>query len=207
MKTALLNVTNLACSRGGLTVFEGVHFSVLTGQAVLVRGPNGSGKTTLLRAIAGLQMPDAGAIECKPESIAYATHADGIKATLTVRENLQFWADLFGASSIDRAIETFDLTALLSRPARALSAGQRRRAGLARLMVSGRLIWVLDEPTASLDVGASGLLVAAVEQHLASGGCAVIATHDNIGLEGGSLDMSQFRPSEAADGAFDMAFT
>jgi len=207
MTTALLEVTDLVCSRGGLTVFEGVHLTVGSGQVVVLRGPNGSGKTTLLRAIAGLQSPVRGQIKCEPESIAYAAHIDGTKATLTVAENLQFWAALFGAGSIDRAVEAFDLKELLSRPARTLSAGQKRRVGLARLLVTDRPIWALDEPTVSLDEASVALFAKAVEMHLASGGGAIIATHTDLGLQGETLDISQFRSSASMGGAFDEAFT
>jgi heme exporter protein A len=207
MTKALLEVTELVCSRGGLTVLEGVHLAVMPGQAVVLRGSNGSGKTTLLRTIAGLQEPDRGQIKCDPESIAYAAHADGTKSTLTVKENLEFWARMFGFGSIDRAVNAFALTELLNRPARTLSAGQRRRVGLARLLVTERLIWALDEPTASLDAASVALFAAAVEEHLASGGGAIIATHVDLGVQGETIDIEQFRPSAQAIGAFDEAFT
>ena len=101
---ALLSVTNLTCARGGLPVLAGLAFSLSPGQALILRGPNGSGKTTLLRTIAGLQPPVTGTIEAAPDSIAYAAHSDGLKATLTVAENLEFWAALFGTSGIDHAL-------------------------------------------------------------------------------------------------------
>ncbi|MGI9393424.1 MAG: heme ABC exporter ATP-binding protein CcmA [Boseongicola sp.] len=207
MTTALLNVTDLMCSRGGLTVFEGVHLTVRPGQLVVLRGPNGSGKTTLLRTIAGLQTPDRGRIDCEPESIAYASHADGIKGTLTVEENLQFWAELFGTGSIDRAVQSFNLKDLLLRQARALSAGQKRRVGLARILVTDRSIWAMDEPTVSLDEASVLLFSTALKEHLDSGGGAVIAMHTDLSLQGESLDVSQFRPKKSTTGVFDEAFT
>ncbi len=207
MTKALLEVTELVCSRGGLTVLEGVHLTVMPGEAVVLRGSNGSGKTTLLRAIAGLQEPISGQIICEPESIAYAAHADGTKSTLTVEENLEFWAKMYGAGPIGRAVEAFALNELLPRPARTLSAGQRRRVGLARLLVTDRPIWALDEPTASLDTASVALFAAAVEAHLASGGGAIIATHVDLGVQGETIDIEQFRPSAQSIGAFDEAFT
>jgi heme exporter protein A len=207
MTKALLEVNELVCSRGGMTVLEGVQLTVMPGEAVVLRGPNGSGKTTLLRAIAGLQEPNRGQINCEPESIAYAAHADGTKATLTVEENLSFWAEMYGAGSIDRAVKTFALSELLMRPARTLSAGQRRRVGLARLLVTDRPIWALDEPTVSLDTASVALFAAAVEEHLGSGGGAVIATHVDLGVKSETVDIEQFRPSAQAIGVFDEAFT
>ena len=207
MTTALLNVTNLMCSRGGLTVLEGVDLSLMPGQAVILRGPNGSGKTTLLRTLAGLQPAESGMIECEPESIAYAAHADGTKATLTVEENLQFWADLYGTGSIDDAVLALGLHDLRTRQARTLSAGQIRRLSLARLLVADRKIWALDEPTVSLDQASVTLFAATLGRHLASGGGAVIATHIDLGLEGETLDITRFRASATQSGAFDEAFT
>ncbi len=207
MTKALLKVAELACSRGGLTVLEGVDLSLMPGQAVILRGPNGSGKTTLLRTLAGLQPADSGRIECEPESIAYAAHADGTKATLTVEENLQFWADLYGTGSIDDAVLALGLHDLRTRQARTLSAGQIRRLSLARLLVADRKIWALDEPTVSLDQASVALFAATLERHLASGGGAVIATHIDLGFEGETLDITRFRASATQSGAFDEAFT
>src|SRR5690606_4311944 len=141
-----LVVENLTVARGGIAVLEDVSFRLRSGQALVLRGPNGSGKTTLLRCIAGLQKPLVGRIGLDSEAMVYVGHADGIKATLSVAENLAFWAQVFGQPGIDAALERFDLTALADRPAGALSAGQKRRLGLARLLVTGRTLWVLDEP-------------------------------------------------------------
>ena len=117
----MLRVTDLAVSRGGLTILESVSFALEAGQALILRGDNGSGKTTLLRTIAGLQDPVAGQVDCEPDSIAYAAHLDGIKANLTVAENLGFWADVFQSDNLDAALEAFDLKGLLSRAANTLS--------------------------------------------------------------------------------------
>lgn len=202
-----LTVTDLMCTRGGVAVLSGVSFSLAPGQALILRGPNGSGKTTLLRTVAGLQPAAAGDIEVEQDSIAYAAHADGLKATLSVRENLAFWAGLFGTSDIEPALAAFDLADLAERLAGRLSAGQKRRLGLARLLVTGRPLWVLDEPTVSLDAASTGLFAAAVKAHLATGGAALMATHIDLGIEADTLDLSGFRASEPASTGFDEAFT
>ena len=204
--TPLLALNDLTCSRGGLVVLDGVTFSLMPGQALILKGPNGSGKTTLLRTVAGLQPPSRGTIGADPEAIAYGAHADGLKGTLSVAENLGFWAALFGTGSIEPALRAFELSDLRNRKAGALSAGQKRRLGLARLLVTGRPVWALDEPTVSLDQGAVGLFAGAVRQHLVDGGAALIATHIDLGLDAETLDISRFRPKTARTEAFDEAF-
>lgn len=200
-----LTVTNLACTRGGVTVLSGVSFTLETGQAVVLQGPNGIGKTTLLRTIAGLQPPLSGQIMAPTDSIAYAAHADGIKPSLTLRENLAFWAAIFGRKDITPALAAMQLTALQSRPAATLSAGQKRRLGLARLLVTGRQIWLLDEPTVSLDAASTALFVTMITAHLAQGGAAVIASHIDLGLPAARvLDLSAFaRRNQAQPNPFD----
>lgn len=203
---AVLSLTSVRCNRGGITVLDDVTFNVDVGEAVVLRGPNGSGKTTLLRTIAGLQPSATGVIEVAPDTIAYAAHSDGLKAPLTVAENLEFWAGLFGTKGIDAALKSFDLLALRNRRAGALSAGQKRRVGLARLGVTGRPIWALDEPTVSLDTASVALFARAVSTHLASGGSAIIATHIDLGLEARAVDVTAFKPTQTASSAFDEAF-
>jgi heme exporter protein A len=206
---ALLSLNAVSCTRGGLTILDGVAFDLDPGEAVILRGPNGSGKTTLLRTIAGLQPALAGTIDVAPDTIAYAAHSDGIKAPLTVAENLSFWANLFGAPDIEAALTAFDLMALRNRPAGALSAGQKRRVGLARLAVTGRPIWAMDEPTVSLDTASVALFADAVSAHLATGGAALIATHIDLGLDARTIDVSAFKPTnetQTAQNAFDEAF-
>lgn len=205
-----LLVTDLAVQRGGLTVLEGITFRVQPGEAMVLRGPNGVGKTTLLRTLAGLQAAVQGEISLPPESLTYAAHADGLKAVLTVRENLEFWAAIHGTDSVDHAMSAMNLTELQDRRAANLSAGQKRRLGLVRLLVTGRPIWVLDEPTVSLDVASVELFAGVVRAHMAGGGMAILATHIDLGLpEARILDLAPFkakRPLVASGHGFDEAF-
>lgn len=202
-----LTIRDLCVARGGLPVLQGLSFTLAPGQALILRGPNGSGKTTLLRTLAGLQPPLAGQIDGAEEQIAYAAHSDGLKAMLSVRENLTFWADVFGQIDIAPALDAFALTPLIDRLAGTLSAGQKRRLGLARLLVTGRPIWMLDEPTVSLDVDAVAQFATAVRAHLRVGGAALIATHIDLGLEAEVLDVTPFRATpDTRAGASDEAF-
>lgn len=203
-----LNVSELSVARGGVPVLEGVSLSLAPGQALVLRGPNGSGKTTLLRTIAGLQPALAGRVTGAEDRIAYAGHADGLKAMLSVSENLGFWAAVFGTRDVAAALEAFALEPLADRLAGTLSAGQKRRLGLARLLVTGRPIWVLDEPTVSLDADAVTLFADVVRAHLAGGGMALIATHIDLGLEAAVLDVTPYRVmlDAARLGASDEAF-
>ncbi|MEL6886493.1 MAG: heme ABC exporter ATP-binding protein CcmA [Pseudomonadota bacterium] len=201
-----LTVTDLAVGRGGVPLLAGVCFTLGPGEALVLRGPNGSGKTTLLRTVAGLQPAMAGVVAGAEERIAYAAHADGLKAALTVRENLTFWAEVFGQRGLGDALAAFDLEALADRRAGLLSAGQKRRLGLARLMVTGRAVWVLDEPTVSLDAASVARFADAVRAHLAAGGAALMATHIDLGIKAAVLDVSQFRAAAAAMDHADEAF-
>lgn len=204
----MLEVTGLACARGGLPILENVFFTLAAGGTLVLRGPNGIGKTTLLRVLAGLQPALAGEVICAPDAIAYAGHADGIKSMLSVAENLRFWAGVFGTRDIGPALASFDLEALVDRQAGTLSAGQKRRLGLARMMVTGRPIWMLDEPTVSLDAASTALFAKAVRRHCANGGAALMATHIDLGLSGETLDLTPHRavlPALSSDG-FDEAF-
>lgn len=187
-------------------MLENVSFHLVPGDVLILRGPNGIGKTTLLRTIAGLQTQQAGKIEGAEDKIAYAGHADGLKLTLSVEENLLFWARIFGTSDIGPALDAFDLNALTDRQAGSLSAGQKRRLGLARLLVTDRPIWVLDEPTVSLDRTAVEQFANAVRAHQKAGGSALIATHIDLGIDADVFDVSPYKakpvPLHDMDGDF-----
>jgi heme exporter protein A len=192
---------DLACIRGGREVFTGVGFSVTAGAALAVTGPNGAGKTTLLRLIAGLLEPAAGELaltEGAPdttlaEQAHYLGHRDALKPALSVRENLAFWYAFLGgrdasaasaAPAVLSALDAVGLTPLVSLPAAYLSAGQRRRLAIARLVAAPRPIWLLDEPTAALDAASQDRLAGLMGAHLAGGGIIVAATHGPLGLPG-----------------------
>ncbi|WP_298494159.1 heme ABC exporter ATP-binding protein CcmA [uncultured Maritimibacter sp.] len=205
-----LVVRDMTVARGGVPVLAGLSFRLDPGRVLILRGPNGSGKTTLLRTLAGLQPAMAGTMSQPAEAIAYGAHADGLKAVLTVEENLRFWASVYGTDAVEAAISGFNLTGLRSRAAGNLSAGQKRRLGLARLLVTGRPIWLLDEPTVSLDTASVALFADAVRAHVAAGGSALIATHIDLGLEAEVFDVTPYKAQAATDpaagGSFDEAF-
>ncbi|MGE0054664.1 MAG: heme ABC exporter ATP-binding protein CcmA [Hyphomicrobium sp.] len=186
---------NLTVERGSRTIFSRVSFQADAGEAVVLVGPNGAGKTTLLRTIAGFLRPAAGAIHLEGggdelsvgEQAHFIGHANAIKAHLTVRENVVFWAKYLGGAAdaearVDVALEHFSISALAEFPAAYLSAGQKRRVGLARLLVAARPLWLLDEPTVSLDAASTKVLGAAVNAHLANGGLVIAATHLPLGF-------------------------
>jgi heme exporter protein A len=185
---------NLSIERGGRTVFEGLSFRMASGQALLVTGPNGAGKTTLLRTIAGFLSPIAGRVTLSggnrdmtvAEQSHFVGHLNAVKANLSAAENAAFWAGFLGGSVglVDRALALFGLAALADIPAGLLSAGQRRRLALARLLVVPRPLWLLDEPTAALDAEATTTLVESIDAHVEEGGLAVVATHLPLGLTG-----------------------
>jgi heme exporter protein A len=177
----------LACARGGRSVFADASFQVRSGAALAVTGPNGSGKSSLLRIIAGLLRAQAGTLTFEGAGetpfIHYLGHADALKPALSLAETLRFWAALYGNAErpVDAA-EDVGLAHALGLPVGVLSAGQRRRAGLARLLVSPRPLWLLDEPFAALDAEGEALLARLMVGHLEAGGLIVAATHQTLPL-------------------------
>jgi heme exporter protein A len=197
MTPAQLEVTGLSCRRGSRPVFEGLTFGLADGELLALTGRNGSGKTTLLRALALLVTTEAGQIRWQGEDvardreawrrqIAWLGHLDGLKGDLSVRENLSIAAKLRDEPSdrIDQALASFDLAPLARREVRTLSAGQRRRAALARVAASHAPLWLLDEPLNALDAPSQAALRAVVARHLAAGGLAIAATHAAIEVAG-----------------------
>ena len=178
----LLSVDNLSVSRGGISLFEGLNFTVSTGEFVLINGGNGVGKTSLLRSIAGLQPIDKGKIAINADNFIFAGDANGIKTSLTVLENLRFWSAIFGGKNLHEALEKFQLRRLKNRFSGKLSAGQKRRLSLARLLLTDRPLWLLDEPTVSLDKKSMKDFSKILKNHLDGGGAAVVATHIDLGL-------------------------
>jgi heme exporter protein A len=188
-----LKADNLVCSRGGREVFVGLNFSLSGGEALVVTGRNGAGKSSLLRMIAGLVHIAGGRLELDGgeadasigEQSHYVGHQDSVKPSLTVGENLKFWARYLGAGerTIDSALQAVELAPLADLPAAYLSAGQRRRLSIARLVAVPRPLWLLDEPTSALDVPSQNRLADLMRSHLAGGGMIVAAAHGPIGLE------------------------
>ena len=191
-----LRAENLGCHRGGREVFAGLNFAVAAGEALLVTGRNGAGKSSLLRLIAGLvrhsggQLMFSGGDADTPigEQAHYLGHADGVKAALTAAENLAFAAAMLGGDSSRSAqlaaLAALGLAHVIDFPARLLSAGQRRRVALARLLVARRPLWLLDEPTTALDAAAQGALATIMQAHLKGGGILAAAIHAPLGLDG-----------------------
>ena len=192
-----LSAVELACHRGGRDVFSGVGFALASGEALTVTGRNGAGKSSLLRCIVGLVRLAQGRLSLEggdselsiAEQAHYLGHQDALKPSLSVAENLRFWARFFGAdsaspASIQGPLEAVGLDALADLPAAYLSAGQRRRLSIARLLAAKRPLWLLDEPTSTLDTAAQARLADLMRAHLGGGGCIIAATHGPIGLDG-----------------------
>jgi heme exporter protein A len=192
-----LSAVDLACHRGGRDVFTGLGFAVASGEVLAVTGRNGAGKSSLLRTIVGLVRIAHGRIDLEggdseltiAEQAHYLGHQDALKPSLSVAENLSFWAGFLGpgaknlGQNIGQALDAVGLDDLADLPAAYLSAGQRRRLSIARLIAVKRPIWLLDEPTSTLDAAAQERLIGLMRAHLAEGGLILAATHGGIGLD------------------------
>jgi len=198
-----LEAENLGGERGGETIFSNLSFTLDGGEALVVTGPNGSGKSTLLRIICGLLAPEEGRIALIEDgaslpvqaSCHYLGHQNAMKPALSVRENLLFWQRFNGAGAldIDDALEAVNLPGVEHLPFGYLSTGQKRRVSIAKLLVSHRPLWIVDEPTAGLDKASETRFAVLMRDHLQQGGMIIAATHIPLGLEGANtLDMARF---------------
>jgi heme exporter protein A len=188
-----ISASNFGCVRGSREIFRNVNFSLSSGQALGVLGPNGAGKSSLLRMVAGLLRVESGRLELEgsdpeltvPEQTHYLGHQDALKPSLSVAENLSFWARYLGNgdTGVTEALEAVGLAAIRDLPAGYLSAGQRRRLSIARLVAVRRPIWLLDEAAAALDQAAQARLIDLMRGHLAGGGLILAATHAPLGLD------------------------
>ena len=187
-----LSGRSVRCVRGGREIFSGVDFEACSGEALAVTGPNGAGKTSLLRLIAGLLTTADGSIGLEggeteltlPEQAHYLGHRDALKSALSVMENLSFWRDFLGGEAFDTraSLAAVGLDHAAHLPAAYLSAGQRRRLSIARLLVVRRPVWLLDEPANALDTTGQSMFAALMGDHLARGGLIIAATHAPLGI-------------------------
>ena len=202
----LFSGRDLACVRGERLVFRGLSFALGEGDALLLTGPNGSGKSSLLRLMAGLLPPWTGTLAWAGESVAddkpahrarlhFVGHQDAVKPVLTAAETLAFWAGLRGGGAAEAALDRFRLAGLAETPCRYLSAGQKRRLALARLLASGAPLWLLDEPTTGLDAASIAAFEEILAEHRAGGGMVVASTHVPLALDTPrTLDLAAYAP-------------
>jgi heme exporter protein A len=192
-----LSGRDLRCVRGGREVFSGLAFEVSSGEALAVTGPNGAGKTSLLRLVAGLLTSAGGSIALEggeaeltlAEQAHYLGHRDALKPAFSVLENLSFWHDFLGGATFDAAesLSKVGLDHAAQLPAAYLSAGQRRRLSIARLLAVRRPIWLMDEPASALDAAGQTLFAGLMSDHLACGGLIIAATHSPLGVQAKEL--------------------
>jgi|SRR5215471_13636118 len=194
---SLVEVQDLLCERGGRRVFRNLSFAVATGQTLTLEGPNGAGKTSALRILSGLLPQTAGEVrvhmsagyvvsdgEERGRLTGWVGHYDGVKGQLSVSENASFFAALYGARvAVQGVLDRVGLSRIADLPAQYLSAGQRKRLSLARLILSGRPLWLMDEPLSSLDAAGRRLTAELIGEHCDAGGIAIVATHETLGLD------------------------
>lgn len=188
-RAAPLLATDVSARRGGRIIVAGFSIRIEAGQVFVLRGPNGAGKTTLLRTLAGYSPCASGTLARQSASTAFLGHADGVKTALTARENLEFWKKLYGSTddAVARSVAALAIAPFVGQQAATLSAGQRRRLALGRIVISQRPIWLLDEPTAGMDAQSVDMVVDLIHQHARTGGSAVVATHELLPFEKASI--------------------
>lgn len=205
MCNPLIDVDRLEVERGGRIVLSNLTFSLSAGETLLVGGRNGAGKSTLLRTLAGLLRPSGGTVRYAladaelrgPESVHYLGYEDALKPSLTVRENLAFWRSMLTVPGpgkglpVEAALDAYGIGRLLDLPAAYLSAGQKRRVALARLLLAPRPVWLLDEPLIALDAGAQERVVEAMATHAAAGGAILLASHQPIATITRRIDLDR----------------
>jgi len=204
-----LVVHDLSCIRQERQIFSNLSLSLSKGELLWVKGRNGAGKSSLLRVLANLLPSPTGRIEWMGEDIAeepapylqnirYVGHQDGLKTVFTPRENLQFWVDYMGAGDVEAALDALELQTIADSPVRILSAGQKKRTQLAKLLATPARLWILDEPISSLDVHFIDLFRQILTKHIAAGGMALLATHQDLEIAGTQvLDLDALRGSNA----------
>ncbi len=182
-----LTAQNLSCERNGRLVFSNLNFAVNSGECAELRGANGAGKSSLLRLLAGLVPKASGQVAFNgaaafAHDLHFIAHQDAMKTAMSVAENLHFWCDVLGGTSIAKALAAFQLERLADEPMQLLSAGQRRRLTLSRLFLADRPVWLLDEPMTALDATTQTVLRQAIAKYLAEGGTVLAATHGDLGV-------------------------
>ncbi len=196
----LLSAQGLSCRRGARTLFAGLSFDLGAGQLIALTGPNGSGKSTLLRVLAGLSRADEGRVDMASvegaeaqERLHYYGHREALRDALTARENLEFSVALLcgDPGKVDLALSRMEARRLAHLPVRVLSAGQRRRVALARLIAAPRPLWLLDEPLTALDAAGQALVSELVAEHIAGGGGAIVATHQPLAVKGREIRLGE----------------
>lgn len=217
MSDSIFSAKDLACVRGGRVVFAGLGFTLAAGGGLVLLGPNGSGKSSLLRVLAGLLKPASGLLAWNGEAVSedpeahaarthYLGHHDAVKPVLSVAENLRFWAHLHdphaerAGRAVDAALSRFGLARLATIPGKMLSAGQKRRTNLARLLAAPSPLWLLDEPTTALDKASIKVLESVLAEHRASGGMVILSTHADIHMPGAQeLHLDKFAVADEFD--------